>query len=102
MSSGNHTGKVSNPHRYGQNDPIRGVHPGHTEFQTLIGTVKTPGQVEERSLVVLFQTLIGTVKTVEKLRTITLLYEVSNPHRYGQNLEVGQYNTGTANGFKPS
>ena len=55
--------RVSNPHRYGQNE-VPPAHLGFGElFQTLIGTVKTSSMLPKCRRQASFQTLIGTVKT---------------------------------------
>ena len=57
-------------------------------FQTLIGTVGTPGSTSPPPLKPSFQTLIGTVGTPASLRGLWLTPSVSNPYRYGRNEHV--------------
>ncbi len=72
---------VSNPHRYGQKELWEKGGPAWSrQFQTLIGTVKSPWGLDWSIGPVEFQTLIGTVKSASSPslgRTPTLGFKPS-------------------------
>ncbi len=76
---------VSIPHRYAKNGDVGRWPRFYTQFQFLIGTLKTYTAYENRGYMPAFQFLIGTLKTWAGYLSHLRIYFVSIPHRYAKN-----------------